>query len=117
MTTSAAGNVAGRAGDKEKVEKRRALGRGLASLLPGPRVVAEQPSAVSHIILRRARQFTRVERPGRNDLTRQMRRRSLDCCSRPSQRNAKVKIFLAQADNDLSLTFLDPLLGIFLVGL
>jgi ParB family chromosome partitioning protein len=40
MTTSAAGNVAGRAVDKEKVEKRRALGRGLASLLPGPRVVA-----------------------------------------------------------------------------
>jgi ParB family chromosome partitioning protein len=39
MTTSAAENVAGRAGDKEKVEKRRALGRGLASLLPGPRVV------------------------------------------------------------------------------
>jgi ParB family chromosome partitioning protein len=30
----------------EKVEKRRALGRGLESLLPGPRVV--QPSAVSH---------------------------------------------------------------------
>src|SRR5580693_318543 len=26
----------------EKVEKRRALGRGLASLLPGPRVVADQ---------------------------------------------------------------------------
>ena len=26
--------------DKEKVEKRRALGRGLESLLPGPRVVA-----------------------------------------------------------------------------
>jgi ParB family chromosome partitioning protein len=40
MTTSAAGNVAGRAGEKDKVEKRRALGRGLASLLPGPRVVA-----------------------------------------------------------------------------
>jgi ParB family transcriptional regulator, chromosome partitioning protein len=39
MTTSTAGNVAGRAGDKEKVEKRRALGRGLESLLPGPRVV------------------------------------------------------------------------------
>ncbi len=41
MTTVAAGNVAGHAGDKdkEKVEKRRALGRGLASLLPGPRVV------------------------------------------------------------------------------
>ncbi len=44
MTTSAAGNVAGRAGDKEKVEKRRALGRGLASLLPGPRVVAPDQS-------------------------------------------------------------------------
>src|ERR1035438_9479867 len=35
MTTSAAENTAGR--DKEKVEKRRALGRGLESLLPGPR--------------------------------------------------------------------------------
>src|ERR1039457_4876244 len=40
MTTGAAENTAGRAGDKEKVEKRRALGRGLESLLPGPRVVA-----------------------------------------------------------------------------
>src|ERR1022692_2827869 len=40
MTTGAAAeNTAGRAGDKEKVEKRRALGRGLESLLPGPRVV------------------------------------------------------------------------------
>jgi ParB family chromosome partitioning protein len=40
MTTSAAENLAGRAGEKEKVEKRRALGRGLESLLPGPRVVS-----------------------------------------------------------------------------
>ena len=41
MTTATAGNLAGQSGekDKEKVEKRRALGRGLASLLPGPRVV------------------------------------------------------------------------------
>ena len=42
MTTSAAGNLAGHSEkdkDKEKMEKRRALGRGLASLLPGPRVV------------------------------------------------------------------------------
>ena len=39
MTTGAAENTAGRAGDKEKVEKRRALGRGLESLLPGPRAV------------------------------------------------------------------------------
>jgi ParB family chromosome partitioning protein len=39
MTTSAAENRAGRTGEKEKVEKRRALGRGLESLLPGPRVV------------------------------------------------------------------------------
>jgi ParB family transcriptional regulator, chromosome partitioning protein len=42
MTTATAGNLAGQAGekDKEKMEKRRALGRGLASLLPGPRVVS-----------------------------------------------------------------------------
>jgi ParB family transcriptional regulator, chromosome partitioning protein len=41
MTTSAAENLAGHAEKKdEKVEKRRALGRGLESLLPGPRVVA-----------------------------------------------------------------------------
>lgn len=41
MTTSAAENLAGAGGaaEKEKVEKRRALGRGLESLLPGPRVV------------------------------------------------------------------------------
>ncbi len=31
------------AGEKEKVEKRRALGRGLESLLPGPRVVGGAP--------------------------------------------------------------------------
>src|SRR5271154_7606581 len=49
MTTSAAENLAGNpalAKKEEKVEKRRALGRGLESLLPGPRVV--QASAVSH---------------------------------------------------------------------
>lgn len=47
MTTAAAGNVAGHSGDKdkEKVEKRRALGRGLASLLPGPRVVPSPAAA------------------------------------------------------------------------
>ena len=41
MTTSAAEKLAGHAVEKkeEKVEKRRALGRGLESLLPGPRVV------------------------------------------------------------------------------
>src|SRR5205085_4645041 len=40
--TAAAGNVAGQAADKDKekvVEKRRALGRGLAALFTGPRVV------------------------------------------------------------------------------
>jgi ParB family chromosome partitioning protein len=48
-TTSAAEKLAGPSGEKkeEKVEKRRALGRGLASLLPGPRVVVGQPSVVS----------------------------------------------------------------------
>jgi ParB family transcriptional regulator, chromosome partitioning protein len=54
--TGTAENLAGRAGeghkvgeaskDKEKVEKRRALGRGLESLLPGPRVVATMPKQV-----------------------------------------------------------------------
>jgi ParB family transcriptional regulator, chromosome partitioning protein len=39
MTTSTAANVTGQEKDKEKVEKRRALGRGLDSLLPGPRSV------------------------------------------------------------------------------
>jgi ParB family chromosome partitioning protein len=45
MTTTAAEKLAGHAVQK-KEEKRRALGRGLESLLPGPRVVV-QPSAVS----------------------------------------------------------------------
>jgi ParB family transcriptional regulator, chromosome partitioning protein len=40
MTTIAAANAAKHSTEKEKVEKRRALGRGLESLLPGPRVVA-----------------------------------------------------------------------------
>ncbi|MFZ0731103.1 MAG: ParB/RepB/Spo0J family partition protein [Candidatus Sulfotelmatobacter sp.] len=45
MTTAAAGNVAGHSDkgkdkEKEKPGMRRALGRGLASLLPGPRVVS-----------------------------------------------------------------------------
>jgi ParB family transcriptional regulator, chromosome partitioning protein len=46
--TAAAGKVAGQAADKDKdkVEKRRALGRGLASLLPGPRVVPPAASPV-----------------------------------------------------------------------
>jgi ParB family chromosome partitioning protein len=37
--TTVAENLAGQRSEKEKVEKRRALGRGLESLLPGPRVV------------------------------------------------------------------------------
>ena len=37
--TVAAEKLAGQA-EKEKIEKRRALGRGLESLLPGPRVVS-----------------------------------------------------------------------------
>jgi ParB family transcriptional regulator, chromosome partitioning protein len=39
-TTAAAENKAGHPAEKEKMEKRRALGRGLESLLPRPRVVA-----------------------------------------------------------------------------
>src|SRR5579872_6929094 len=41
MTNTAAAEKT--AGDKEKVEKRRALGRGLESLLPGPRAVGGAP--------------------------------------------------------------------------
>lgn len=40
MTSTTAGRVLEKDKDKDKVEKRRALGRGLESLLPGPRVVA-----------------------------------------------------------------------------
>jgi ParB family transcriptional regulator, chromosome partitioning protein len=42
MTTTAA-KATGSAAEKEKVEKRRALGRGLESLLPGPRAVVQSP--------------------------------------------------------------------------
>jgi ParB family transcriptional regulator, chromosome partitioning protein len=56
MTTATAGNVAGsrdkdkeqekeKEKDKEKVGMRRALGRGLASLLPGPRMVSSAAPA------------------------------------------------------------------------
>ncbi len=46
MNMVAAGNVAGSGEkEKEKMEKRRALGRGLASLLPGPRVVTPPATA------------------------------------------------------------------------
>ncbi len=53
MNTAAAGNLAGHPADKEKDKEkekpgmRRALGRGLASLLPGPRAVA--PPAASPV--------------------------------------------------------------------
>src|SRR5579862_8580992 len=55
MTTAAAGNVARQGAekeqgaDKEKMEKRRALGRGLASLLPGPRAVAPPAPAAAGV--------------------------------------------------------------------
>jgi|SRR5208283_3580923 len=51
-STTAAEKLAGHAGSEkkeEKVEKRRALGRGLASLLPGPRVVARHESGVGGV--------------------------------------------------------------------
>jgi ParB family chromosome partitioning protein len=48
MTTTAAGNLAVEKKD-EKVEKRKALGRGLASLLPGPRVVSSPESRVPSV--------------------------------------------------------------------
>ncbi len=48
MTTSAAENLAGHSAiekKEEKAEKRRALGRGLESLLPGPRGVVPSPES------------------------------------------------------------------------
>ena len=61
MTNTAADGTA-RVAEKEKVEKRRALGRGLESLLPGPRVVvgagvrpAGTPVAAHECRLRRLR--------------------------------------------------------------
>ncbi len=42
MTITAATNLASSEKKDEKVEKRRALGRGLESLLPGPRVVSPE---------------------------------------------------------------------------
>ncbi|MFZ1005827.1 MAG: ParB/RepB/Spo0J family partition protein [Candidatus Sulfotelmatobacter sp.] len=52
MTTSAAEKLAGHPAIEkkdEKAEKRRALGRGLASLLPGPRVVSSPESRVPSV--------------------------------------------------------------------
>jgi ParB family transcriptional regulator, chromosome partitioning protein len=45
--TATAGNVAGQVGEKDKIEKRRALGRGLASLFGGPRVISPAPPAAN----------------------------------------------------------------------
>ena len=49
--TATAANVAGNPGEKQKEKEkpaiRRALGRGLASLLPGPRVVTPPPTNIS----------------------------------------------------------------------
>ena len=47
MTNTAAAANAAEQTEKEKVEKRRALGRGLASLFGGPRVVTTVPSAAA----------------------------------------------------------------------
>jgi ParB family chromosome partitioning protein len=70
VTTATAGNLAGHPEkDKEKVEKRRALGRGLESLLPGPRVVRPpQANSVSDVAAASAVLVSRVstgaEAPG-----------------------------------------------------
>lgn len=50
--TATAANMAGNSGEKEKEKEkpiRRALGRGLASLLPGPRVVTPSPTNISTV--------------------------------------------------------------------
>ena len=63
MTNTAADSMAGRVAEKEKVEKRRALGRGLESLLPGPRVVRAGAAAVAPSSMLRAPAPARL-RPG-----------------------------------------------------
>src|SRR5579872_4538973 len=72
MTTSAAGNVAAHTDKdhKEKAEKRRALGRGLESLLPGPRVVPAAPGQAGGAAVRQQiPPFSRNDKTveGRND--------------------------------------------------
>ena len=47
MTTAAVGNSGEKEKEKEKTGMRRALGRGLASLLPGPRVVSTPAASAS----------------------------------------------------------------------
>src|ERR1700733_6214100 len=66
MTTAAAEKAGTHPAEKEKVEKRRALGRGLESLLPGPRVVA--PKAAEAGVEGGAQQIPhRASGPVRND--------------------------------------------------
>ena len=59
-------NAAGALPEKkeDKVEKRRALGRGLASLLPGPRVVVpnSEPGRVAEAGETKVPRFTRDDR-------------------------------------------------------
>src|SRR5882672_3774379 len=90
MTTTAAENLAGRAAgnpEKEKVEKRRALGRGLESLLPGPRVVA--PAAPVQGSGPSQQQVPhRAFGPVRNDIA-EGARTSLDPTSPPFAKDAK----------------------------
>ena len=45
LNAAAADNTGAKTGSEKVVEKRRALGRGLESLLPGPRVLAPAPAA------------------------------------------------------------------------
>jgi len=66
MTTAAAEKAGTHPAEKEKVEKRRALGRGLESLLPGPRAVV--PKAGEPVVEAGAQQIPhRAFGPVRND--------------------------------------------------
>jgi len=70
MTTTAAQNAAKHPTEKEKVEKRRALGRGLESLLPGPRVVTPRPDASPAAAGANEKQISPLRvAPGRSDNT------------------------------------------------
>jgi ParB family transcriptional regulator, chromosome partitioning protein len=73
MTTSSAEKLAAKAGEKDKEQKpgiRRALGRGLESLLPGPRVVPRVPVApgMSGVAAGEQQVPHRASGPVRNDI-------------------------------------------------
>ena len=104
-TTAAAENAAGRSGEKvkEKVEKRRALGRGLESLLPGPRMVgaAARPIATSTVSEEDARaSHPRPHEPVPNEAS-EVRRESVSASASSQPEPGYVEMIQAVAEEEL----------------